>query len=276
VKYLTVKNGYGFQLGGGIINNGSLTLDHVNVTDNTMATNAGDFWQGGGGIYNGSGSTFNLIDSTVSNNHANWSGGGVYGFFNSTTTIVRSTISGNVSNDVGGGIRSLGNMTITDSTISGNTATGWYGGALFVTDGVVNVTNSTVANNVSPAGAPADVFVGTFTAANATLRFTNSIVSSAQSNCFFAPWGAGLVTLTTNHNNLFTDGSCFVGNSDLVVANVGISPLADNGGPTFTHALLPGSPAINAADDAVCPTTDQRGISRPQGTHCDIGSYEAP
>ena len=104
-----------------MLNNGTLTLDHVVVTGNTMATNAGDFWQGGGGIYNGDGATLTLVDSTVSGNNAGWSGGGIYSFFNTTTTIVRSTISGNVSNDVGGGIRSLGNMTITNSTISGNT-----------------------------------------------------------------------------------------------------------------------------------------------------------
>ena len=105
---LTLTDGYGWQLAGGILNNGTLTLDHVMVTGNTMATDAGDFWQGGGGIYNGEGATLNLIDSSVVNNSAGWSGGGVFSFFNTTTTIVRSTISGNVSNDVGGGIRSLG------------------------------------------------------------------------------------------------------------------------------------------------------------------------
>ena len=54
---LTLANGYGFQLAGGVLNNGKLTLDHVVVTGNTMTTNAGDFWQGGGGIYNGDGAT---------------------------------------------------------------------------------------------------------------------------------------------------------------------------------------------------------------------------
>ena len=98
-----------------------------------MATNAGDFWQGGGGIYNGDGATLKLSDSAVSGNTAAWSGGGIYSFFNTTTTIVRSTISGNTSNDVGGAIRSLGAMTITNSTLSGNTATGWHGGAIFQT-----------------------------------------------------------------------------------------------------------------------------------------------
>jgi hypothetical protein len=239
-----------------------------------MATDAGDFWQGGGGIYNGDGATLTLVDSAVINNTAGWSGGGVYSFFNTTTTIERSTISGNVSSDVGGGIRSLGNAEIINSTISGNTATGWYGGALFVTDGVVNLTNVTVADNVSPPWAAADVFVGTFTDASATLTLVNTIVSSAQDNCFFAPWGAGVVTLTADHNNVLTDATCFAGPSDLVVADAGLGPLADNGGYTLTHALLPGSPAIDAGDDGICPATDQRGVARPQGAACDIGAYE--
>ncbi len=54
-----------------------------------------------------------------------------------------------------------------------------------------------------------------------------------------------------------------------------LGALADNGGPTLTHALLPGSPALDAGNDAACSATDQRGVSRPQGAHCDIGAYEA-
>lgn len=273
-RHLIIADGYGWQLAGGILNNGTLTLDHVTVRDNTMATDAGDFWQGGGGIYSGDGAELNLINTTVSNNLAAWSGGGVYVFFNSTTTIISSTISGNTSNDVGGGLRSLGNVQIINSTISGNQSTGWYGGAMFVTDGTVNLINSTVAANISPAGAPADVFVGTFTAANATLTLTNTIISSTQGNCFFAPWGSGVVTLTADHNNVFTDSSCFAGATDQVVANAGLDALAANGGPTLTHALQASSPAVNEADPAACPVADQRGISRPQGPSCDVGAYE--
>jgi hypothetical protein len=272
LAHLTVTNGYGWQLAGGILNNGALTLDHVTVSGNTMATDAGDFWQGGGGIYSGEGATLNLVDSSVVNNTAAWSGGGLYSFFNTNTTVVRSTISGNLSNDVGGGIRSLGNAEIINSTISGNNATGWYGGALFVTDGVVNLTNVTVAENVSPVWAAADVFVGTFTDASATLTLANSIVASSQDNCFFAPWGGGVVTLTADHNNVFTDATCFAGASDQVVADAGLGPLAENGGPTLTHALLAGSPAIDAGDNAVCPATDQRGVARD--AVCDVGSFE--
>jgi beta-glucanase (GH16 family) len=275
VQQLTVTKGYGFQLAGGILNNGSLTLDHIVLTQNTMATNAGDFWQGGGGIYNGDGATLNLIDSSVTNNHAAWSGGGVYSFFNSTTTIVRSTISGNVSNDVGGGIRSLGNMTVTNSTISGNTSTGWHGGAIFHTDGAMEILNSTIANNIAPDYAPSAVFIGSFNAAVPSLKLTNTIITG---NHWYAceQHAAGTVTLTSGGNNLVQDGSCSPVASDLINADAQIGSLANNGGPTLTHALSPGSPAIDAADDAVCPATDQRGVTRPQGARCDIGAYESP
>jgi beta-glucanase (GH16 family) len=277
ISDLTIADGYGWDLAGGILNNGTLSLDHVTVTGNTMETAAGDFWKGGGGIYNGDGATFSLLDSSVVNNTAGWSGGGVYSFFNSTTTIERSTISGNVSNDVGGGIRSLGNAQIINSTISGNEATGWYGGAMFITDGVVNMSFTTVADNTSPPWAPAAVFVGTFTSASATLNVDNSVIAhNVTEGCFLAPFGAGAVAINSLGHNLFTDATCFPVGSDQIVGSASLDPLADNGGPTLTHALQPGSPAIDAADDAVCPATDQRSVNRPQGTACDIGAYEAP
>ena len=103
VSHLTMTNGYGYQLAGCVLNNGTLTLDHVSVTGCTMTTDAGDFWQGGGGIYSGDGATLNLVDSTVADNSSGWTGGGVYSFFNTTTVVERSTISGNVAADVGAG-----------------------------------------------------------------------------------------------------------------------------------------------------------------------------
>jgi beta-glucanase (GH16 family) len=277
VKQLTVTKGYGFQLAGGILNNGSLTLDHVAVTQNTMATNAGDFWQGGGGIYSGDGATLNLVDSSVTDNHAAWSGGGVYSFFHTTTTIVRSTISGNVSNDVGGAIRSLGNMTITNSTLSGNTSTGWHGGAIFQTDGNITITNSTIADNIAPDYAPSTLFIGQFGGGFVpTLTLTNSIITG---NHWYAceRFASGTTgNVVSGGNNLLQDDSCSPAASDLINGAAQIGPLANNGGPTLTRALLAGSPAIDAANDALCPATDQRGVVRPQGAHCDIGAYEAP
>jgi beta-glucanase (GH16 family) len=273
VSNLTMTNGFGFQLAGCVLNNGDLALDHVMVTGCLMTTNAGDFWQGGGGIYNGAGASLILVDSTVSNNNAGWSGGGVYSFFNTATTIMRSTISGNLSNDVGGGLRLLGNAYIENSTISSNQSTGWYGGALFLTDGVMEMVNSTVVDNTSPSYAPAAVFVGTFTAGSATLNMVNSIVAqNVGLGCFLAPFGAGAVAINSLGNNVFSDGTCFPAGTDQIVGAVNIGALADNGGPTLTHALLPGSPAIDAANTADCPPTDQRGVTRDAA--CDVGAFE--
>jgi hypothetical protein len=275
VANLTLSDGYGWQLGGCVLNNGDLTLDHVTVTGCLMDTNAGEFWQGGGGIYNGDGARLHLVDSTVADNTARWSGGGVYSFFNTTTTIERSTISGNLSNDVGGGLRSLGAVTIVNSTLNGNTSTGWYGGAAFITDGVVTMTNVTVAGNVSPDWANAAVFVGTFGPSSATLNLQNTIIAgNSGAGCFLAPFGAGPVAINSLGSNVFTDSSCFPAGADRVVADAGVDVLADNGGPTLTRALLAGSPAIDTANAAVCPATDQRGVTRPKGAGCDIGAFE--
>jgi hypothetical protein len=278
VKSLTLTNGYGYQVAGGVLNNGALTLDKVTVTGNSMTTDAGDFWQGGGGIYSGDGASLTLVDSTVSDNSSGHTGGGIYSYFNTTTTLIRSTVSGNVAADVGGGLRTLGAATIDNSTISGNTSTAWHGGAMFITDGVVTVTNSTVTNNSSPQSPDATaggLFVGTFTAASATLNVRNSIVAgNTGPQCFLAPFGAGAVALNSLGTNVFSDTSCNPVASDKVVADPLLEPLADNGGPTLTHALQAGSPAIDAADATASPATDQRGVTRPQGPGHDVGAFE--
>jgi beta-glucanase (GH16 family) len=275
VEHLAITDGYGWQLAGGILNNGDLTLDHVTVTGNTMATDAGDYWQGGGGVYNGDGATLRLVDSTVADNQAAWSGGGVYSFFNTTTTIIRSTISGNASSDVGGAIRSLGDMTITNSTISGNTATGWHGGAIFQTDGDITIASSTIADNVAPDWASSTLFIGQFGGGFVpTLTLANTVITG---NHWYACEKSASGTtgnVVSGGHNVVQDDSCNPAASDLVTGDALIGPLADNGGPTLTRALLAGSPAIDAADDAACPATDQRGVARPQGPHCDIGAVE--
>ncbi len=273
VSHLTMQNGFGFQLAGCVLNNGSLTLDHATVTGCLMTTDAGDFWQGGGGIYSGDGATLNLVDSTVSDNTAQWSGGGVYSFFNTTTTVVRSTISGNVSNDVGGAFRLLGNAEIVNSTISGNTSTGWHGGAIFQTDGDVSILNSTIANNVAPDFASSTLFIGQFGGAFVpTLTLTNTIITGNQFYACerFASGTEGNVV--SGGNNVVQDDTCNPVASDQVIADAMIGSLADNGGPTLTHALQPGSPAIDAADTAACPDVDQRGVARDAA--CDVGSFE--
>ncbi len=275
VANLTMTNGFGFQLAGCVLNNGSLTLDHVTVTGCTMTTDAGDFWQGGGGIYNGDGAVLHLLDSAVRDNAAAWSGGGVYSFFNTTTIVERSTISGNVSNDVGGGLRLLGDAEIVNSTISGNTSTGWHGSAIFQTDGDVSISSSTIANNVGPDWAPSTLFIGQFGGGFVpTLTLRDTIITGNQ---WYAceRFDSGTVgNVVSAGHNVVQDDSCNRVSSDQIVWDALIGPLADNGGPTATHALLTGSPAIDTAGADACPATDQRGIARPQGSRCDVGAFE--
>ncbi|HEY3228182.1 MAG TPA: choice-of-anchor Q domain-containing protein, partial [Roseiflexaceae bacterium] len=81
--------------------------------------------------------------------------------------------------------------------------------------------------------------------------------------------------ITSSGHNLSSDSSCgFTAGGDLQNTNPLLGPLAANGGPTPTHALLPGSPAFEAGTNTGCPATDQRGILRPQGIFCDIGAFE--
>ena len=270
---LVIRDGAAAPQGGGILNYGDLSLDRVVVTDN-VENSAGppSFDLGGGGIYNGDGATLNLTESTVSDNATvNQPGGGIYGFFNSAVNVTRSTISNNVGGDVAGGLRTLGNATIVNSTISGNTSTAWHGGALFATDGTVAISNSTIVGNNSPGGTAGGLMVATFGAPVSVTIADSVIADNGTYNCQVE--GGGAAVLTSLGGNVTTDPSCAPIASDQDVGPSGalVDALADNGGPTLTHALLAGSPAIDAAVGA-CPATDQRGVTRD--AVCDVGAFE--
>jgi hypothetical protein len=107
------------------------------------------------------------------------------------------------------------------------------------------------------------------------MNIVNSIVAgNSLFGCLPGLFGAGVVTLTSGGNNVFSDASCAPVGSDLIVGTALVDALADNGGPTLTHLPVPGSPAIDAANAALCPAADQRGVARPQGGGCDAGSVE--
>ena len=196
------------------------------------------------------------------NTSVNQPGGGIYGFFNSTVNITRSTVSGNVAGDVAGGLRSLGNANVVNSTFSGNTSTAWHGGGIFHTDGTLTVTNSTFAENNAPAGTASGILVATFGApANATL--TNNVMEGNGGAFACAIEGGAAATITSGGGNVIGDGSCNPNATDQSSTDALLGPLADNGGPTLTHALGAGSPAIDAASAGACPATDQRSVSRP-------------
>jgi beta-glucanase (GH16 family) len=277
IEGLTVVDGYGFEVAGGVLNNGSLTLERGVVADNRVTTSGVDFWKGGGGIYNGQDATLVLRDSTVRDNAVEGgAGGGVYSFFGTTVTVDRSTISGNSAGDVGGGMRSLGDATLLNSTVSGNTSVGWHGGGVFQTDGAMTITHSTLTDNSSPGGTAGGVFVGTFGESAASVSLTGSVVAgNTGDQCFVAYFGPGAVALTSLGGNVLGDAGCGAGDDDTVAADAMLGPLADNGGPTATHTLLPGSPALDASAPGTAPAVDQRGAARPVGAGPDAGSVEA-
>ena len=271
--------------GGGIFGGGSWTLTDVTISNNSALLDGGAIRAGGGawtltnvvidsntagenggGIWNGTGS-WTLTNTTISNNRAsgNFIGGGIHSD-SGAWTIRDSTISGNSAFE-GGGIDHRGPggaWTIRNSTISGNDAdnSGGDGGGIFASDGNWSVINSTVVDNDSG---------GIYLEGVSVLNLTNTIVANnlSKTDCTGSPPGS-------NGNNVDSDGSCGLTEpGDLPGTNPLLGPLTNNGGPTLTHALLAGSPAIDSAINGLCPPADQRGIARPQGPNCDIGAFEA-
>ncbi len=209
------------------------------------------------------------------------SGGGIYNTSGGTLTINDSTVTGNGAR-YGGGIFShaelVGKATISNSTISGNIATaspipraeGFYSRS-----GITVIENSTITNNTAPSGAGSGVVSRGDNSARTEIRST---IVSANTNTdvdfvdgtvnSFVSKGFNL-TGDGNATGAFAQGGDVTGN-----ASPGLGPLASNGGPTQTHALLATSPALDEGANAGCPPTDQRGLPRPQGETCDIGAFE--
>jgi hypothetical protein len=179
----------------------------------------------------------------------------------------------------GGGILNSGLATIVNTTISDNATNAIYGGGGLANTkgGTVTIINSTItANSTSPSqfqGHGAADGGGLAIEDGATVTLVNTIVAGNENgDC---RQDANSVAPISGGHNLDGDGNCALsGPWDISGADPLLSPLADNGGPTLTHALMDGSPAIDAGDDGQCPDTDQRDAQRPVGGACDIGAYE--
>ena len=248
------------RTGGGMSNDGSkLTLMNVNFSGNSAL--------GGGGLEHLPQNTSTLTNVTFNSNSVSEGGGGMLiGAEGHILTILTNvTFSNNSSTQFGGGIANerdsdllLTNITFKDNsaiTYGGGIANGGLQGT--VSTGIVSLINTTFNNNSAGSNG------GAVYNESGTINLHNSILYGNPGEEIY-----GSATVT---NSIVQGGYAGTGNSD---ANPLLGPLQDNGGFTKTMALLPGSPAINAGDDAKCPTTDQRGVARPQGAHCDIGAYE--
>ena len=256
ISGLTVSNGnaisgVGSDFGGGIYNNGTLTLTNVTISGNS-ATNSGNGGSSiGGGIQNDG--TATLTNVTISGNSATSSSSG--------------------GSSIGGGIENEGTVTLTNVTISGNSATNTGGGSS-IGGGIENEDTATLENVTISGNSATNTGGGSSIGGGIenedTISLINTIVANSPSggNCFG--------TITSLGYNLDSANTCaFTGTGDLINTNPLLGPLALNApGTTETLALLAGSPAIDAADPTIFPPTDQRGVTRPQGPRADIGAYE--
>ncbi|HEY0073532.1 MAG TPA: choice-of-anchor Q domain-containing protein [Abditibacteriaceae bacterium] len=280
----TAGSGYG----GGINNSGTLRLVAC-----TLSANHARF---GGAI--ASGGSLELSGCKLSANSAEDVGGGIYFdyFNNGTLTASNCTISDN-SAFVAGGIANIGTARLSACTLSGNKAE--LGGAID-NRRTLSLTNCTLSGNSVQdsgyAGASFSAFYGgaIINASNGTLTLSNCTLSgngAENGKDIYNERGEitiGNTILNSGDNSLYgfeartnsqgynisidATGPSF-GSNDQINTDALLGPLADNGGPTQTHALLQGSPAINQTHNH--PNTDQRGVARPQGVGGDIGAYEA-
>lgn len=238
--------------GGGLCNVGIMTLIDSAVVDNSAKSCAGIF----------SNIWLTLIGSTVSGNTATAGGGGICN--SGTLELASSTVSENAAAQAGG-IESSGILFSFNSTISGNTSEG--GAAGLFNFGTTTVRSSTISGN-QVAAVPADI-------RNAgTLTISNTLLDGACTT--------DTEPVTSEGYNIESAGNtCLFGHPtdrvNVAGSEVDLGELADNGGLTMTHALLPGSVAIDAIPEDACNSSeDQRGEPRPEapGSMCDVGAFE--
>jgi hypothetical protein len=206
------------------------------ITGSTISGNTGGR---GAGLYTVYGN-ITVDNSTISGNDAASLGGGMYSFYGQAITVSNSTISGNTSATEGGGIASYYDLSVHNSTIAFNTAPA--GGGIYLFGGATELISSIVANNTATGGA-------------------NDI-------------GGGPVTIAGSNNVIMSSDSTTPG--DTLTADPGLVALANNGGPTQTHALGSGSNAIDTGLNPDSLPFDQRGtgFARIAGAATDIGAYE--
>jgi hypothetical protein len=283
--------------GGGIYNDGvypgsppraSLELNNCSVTSNS-----------GRGIYNnaqgGGAAGVQIADSILSNNSGNaiYSHGWSCTFCGNGVTRVQITNSsitdnpgGSIYSDTGGDCCPV-TVSITNSTVSGNAGAAVYNSTLSTT----SLSNSTISDNGSGIYSDLGVASGGAFINNSTMSDNNVEIYAGYNGTYIentilnvAPGGHSIVSdfgpVTSNGYNISSDdgGGYLSGPGDRINTDPLLGPLQDNGGPTFTHALLPNSPAVNAGDPNFVgpPDYDQRGhdYDRVRGGRIDVGSFE--
>jgi hypothetical protein len=253
------------DLGGGVYNTGTLTLDHVAVVRNHA--------DGGGGIFSIPASFITIENSLIADNTA-YEAGGVR--FDGGGELINSTVTDNTLLPL-----PKANYLQDPKLLSAylNELTGYGGGIDFRGGNNLDIINSTITDNHAIKGggglnsAQSYAAVSSATSIGITLLL-NTIIAGNTSTGGGADCNVEDNIIQSEGHNLASDSSCFLtAAGDLPNRNPLLGPLAYNGGPTETQALLPGSPAIDTGATQGCPEYDQRGVARPRGA-CDIGAYQ--
>ena len=271
--------------GGGILNDGrSGGRATLSIINSTLDGNQTRMSIGGGILNTGRGrgrATLSISSSTLNANFASLEGGGIYndGEVDGTAmlTVSNSTLSGNSAHNAGGGISNDGNdgratLSINNSTLSGNSS-GFAGGGILNDHATLKVSNSTLSGN-SAGQRNGNVILNK----QGTLEIGDTILKAETSNTNILN-DRGRITSFGYNLSSDNGGGVLTGPGDQINTNPILGPLQNNGGPTFTHALLSGSPAINAGDPGFTPPPayDQRGpgFDRVVNGRIDIGAFEA-
>jgi hypothetical protein len=239
---------------GAIWNQGGSTLT---ISDSAI--------QGFAGIYNESAGTVTITNSSIDNSR--------HGIYNlGTATVINSTMTGDqvLSPNTGGAIYNTGVLSIVSSTITGNTAISVSaGGGIENNGGSVTITSSTITDNIVGVEGAAGINNDGGTMSVAGTVLAQNYTAGVHADC-----GGGI---TDAGYNIADDATCGFS----TVRHPYLGPLQDNGGPTQTQEPALGSRLLDviplgATGNGItlCPSTDQRGVSRPQGSACDVGAVE--
>lgn len=309
ISSVTITNGHAsgdgqgsLGFGGGIFNQGTLTLEGIYLAHNVVD---GKINSMGGGLVNvfvaeiinstinnnssntiGGGITndgiITLTNSTITENNALSSGGGISLRGGSKTTVINSSIISNTAATQGGGIHSYSysgeiHLEVFNSTVSNNQAYYGQGGGLYI--GLISfasLTNSTISLNSASFAGGITNWGGVLTITNSTIYSNTGYPSGALStntttfigHTIIAGGAIGNCTgsspIISLGHNLSSDDTCnLTGSGDLINTNPLLGPLRNYGGNTLTHSLIYGSPAIDSGDNKACPAIDQRWEPRP-------------
>lgn len=267
--------------GGGILARGVILYTSTLSANAAIGSHPDTFTAAyGGGAFAYRGITV-LYDSTVSGNRASFNSTDTHGSYDTGGGIfadnggyaLRSTIEGNYSFGTGGGIASHGGFFVTDSTISGNNAKAKAGGGIFVRlVDTMSVSNSTIAHNSALRGGGLYV-----SGMPQSLALQSTIVADDVATAGAADIATASTLTIVGANNLVMLADAAVSlPGDTLHAEPKLLALANHGGPTRTHALSVGSPAVDVGNNVANLTTDQRGAGFPRvlGAATDIGAYE--